>query len=311
MNNLRHTTDTSLKNIPATGSPPANSSVSISACQTTHSKLSRHTEKTGVIALLKDCLRSLLRRPPKTNILLLALMLAVPAMMAIFSPAFSIAGKNLLDSRHVTVFLTDVSTSEALQLTQALANNNQIITAALRPVDLQAKQVLTIELQPAATLGPAQVSFIVDELTSHTAVDYVAADQRWLDRNLAAINIAKNLRWISIIVAALATAALVYRLIHADLLGQKPELRVLYQLGASHTTLLPSLVLRGVLLTLLAAAGGILLAWTIAAGLVHYVDISTYGAFLPDSFPVLHVLALFLIALFSCVMTVRFCALNP
>lgn len=286
-----------------------NNRTAISSDKTEHSvPVAHYGENASRIALIKHCLTSLFCKPPKITALILALTLTIPTGIIIVSSGFISAEKNLLDSRQVTVFLTGNNSSEASQLSEILADSRHITSAELRPVDLLDKKVMAIDIQPAATLDRAQLQFIVDELTSHTSVDYVAADQLWLERNVEAIEATRKLRLISIALAALFTAAIVYLLVRFDLPRQKSDHSVLLQMGASRRTMLKPLLMRSILLTFTACVIGTLLASGIIAALPHLVDMSTYKEILPRSFPVTRIVSLIFLAIMSGYVTVRLLA---
>lgn len=257
------------------------------------------------IALLKECFTSLLRKPPGITTLLLTLALILPASIVIISTGINSIEKNLLDSRHVTVFLAKINNQEAARLAESLATDKHILSAELTLEDLHNKKVLSIDIQPAATLDESQLNDIVAGLNSNNLVDYVSLNPIWLTRNVDAINKIRQLRWLSTTVAALLTFVLVYLFTSTDLSRQKSELRVLRHMGASGPTMLKPLMLRCVIQAVFAGAIGTLLAWIIVASLLMYVDSSTYGQILPSSLPVIRLVLLTFFAVFSSFLTVR------
>lgn len=261
--------------------------------------------KASLLTLLKNSFETLIRKPPKITAFILALCLSIPASIAIMSSGFITAEKNLLDSRHVTVFLNESSGSNATQLAKTLAENKHILAADLRTVDLQHRSVLVLDVHPAATLDKANLGFIVEELNSHTMVDYVAADLSWLERNVKAIETARTMRWAAIGIALLVTGVFVAVMTRTDLPRMDSELRALRQLGASQSVLLKPLLLRSALLTLAAAVIGTLLAWSIIAILPSSVDMSTYERILPRSFPTEVMVSLVLVSVICSYFTVR------
>ncbi len=255
--------------------------------------------------LIKDCLASLLRTPPKKTILICAIALTLPTTIAIFSASFKAAEQNLLNSRNISVFLNEkISLNNASQLAKTLASNQHILTAELTPVAIQDRDILTIDIQPATTLNKIQLDNIVKELNSHTLVDFVAADSSWLQQNVEAINQTRKFAWLSLAVAAPITMVLAYLISFTDLIRQKAELKVLNQMGASRLTLLKPLLLRSLTLTLLALGVAALLAWGLIEILPHLADISTYSQVFPRSLPFQQIVLLGLIAVFSSCLTV-------
>lgn len=256
--------------------------------------------------LLKDCVVSLYRSPPKAAVLICALALTLPACFAIFSASFKAAADNLLENRHITVFLNArVNEATATQLASTLATNQHIRTAEFSPVSIPAGQVLTIDIQPSTSLDQTQLDSIVAELNSHSSVDFVAADSAWLQRNGNAIEATKQFGWLSVGVTVLITMILAFALTRIDLLWQKPELAVLQQMGASKRTALRPLILRSLLLTTVAIVVGTMLAWTLIAALPHIGDMSSYRRILPDYLPIKNVTLLILIALASSFLTIK------
>lgn len=265
----------------------------------------RYGEQASLITLLQDCFTSLLSKPPKLKSLLLVLALAIPATIAIVSQGLHSASENLLASRTITVFVASKHGSEALRLAETLAANSHIRTAVPRSINLQNKTLLAIDVQPSETLNKNQLNVIVDELNSHTSVDYVVADEAWLDRNINAVGIAKILRIVSLVTAALATSVPVFLLTRANLPLQQSEASVLQQIGASRKMVLKPLIIRCTLLGFFAAGVGILLAWTMVTSLPNIIDMSTYQLILPDSFPAVRLISLLALAILSSVMTVK------
>ncbi len=262
-------------------------------------------EKAGLISQLKDCISSLFRKPPKVTALILALALSIPATIAILSSSFTSAEENLLDSRHLTVFLAPGNDNEVSQLAKTLAANKYITATELRPIDLQNKEVMALDVHPAMTLDKTQLSFIINELNSHTLVDYVAADLTWLERNVEAVEAARKLRLASMIAAGLFTSIIVFLLTCSDLPRQHSELRALTQMGASQKMLQKPLLLRSMLLALAAGITGTLLAWISIANLPNLVEMSTYEQILPRSFPAASMVSIVLLGIFCSIMTVR------
>lgn len=266
----------------------------------------RYGKNARLSILLKDSFTSLLRSPPKSAVIVCTVLLTLPAAVAIFSSSFKAAEENLLENRHITVFLnTKVSIDSASQLATTLATNQYIHTAELTPVAIQDSDILTIDIQPSASLNKAHLDNIVSELNSHTSVDFVAADSSWLQRNVDAINTTKKLAWLSISVTALITMLLACLITGVDLRRQKTEMQVLHQMGASHATLLKPLMLRCLILTVIALGVGTLLAWGFITILSYLDDLSSYKQVLPRSIPAQHLASLLIIALFSSLLTVK------
>jgi len=267
----------------------------------------RYGKNASLPILIKDCFISLFRTPPKNTILICALALTLPAAIAIFSASFKAAERNLLESRTISVFLSEnINLSNAAQLAKVLASNQYILTAKLTPVAIQDSDILTIDIQPSATLSNTQLDNIVAELNSHTSVDFVAADSIWLEQNVEAINTARKFGWLSIAITVPITMVLAYLISFTDLIRQKPELKVLHQMGASRNMLLKPLMLRSLTLTILALVVATLLAWSAIEILPHVYDISTYNQIIPRSIPILQIVSLGFIAIFSSFLTVGF-----
>jgi len=92
----------------------------------------RYGKNARLSILLKDSFTSLLRSPPKSAVIVCTVLLTLPAAVAIFSSSFKAAEENLLENRHITVFLnTKVSIDSASQLATTLATNQYIHTAEL------------------------------------------------------------------------------------------------------------------------------------------------------------------------------------
>lgn len=265
----------------------------------------RYGRNPGFLTLLKDCLSSLLRTPPRNIVIICAIALSVPAAIAILSAAFKNAETNLLDTRHITVFLSSTDTEAATAFADTLDANQHISSATVVPVSAGSLEVLTIDIQPAVTLDTAQLENIVTELNSHTSVDFVAADAAWLQRNVEAINTTRTFGWISIAATALATMALCWLITTSDLKRHQPELQVLNLMGASRKTLLKPLMLRCILLSLLAITLGTLLAWGIIALTPFIVDLTTYQSLIPRSFPTNQLIFLLLVAILTSFLTLK------
>ena len=265
----------------------------------------RYGKNARLWSLLKDCFTSLLHTPPKKTILICTLAFTLPATIAIFSASFKAAEQNLLNSRNISVFLNEkIDLNNASQLAKTLASNQHILSAELTPIAIQDRDILTIDIQPATTLNKIQLDNIVQELNSHTSVDFVAADSSWLQQNMEAINKTRKFAWLSLAFAVPITMALAYLISFTDLIRQKPELKVLNQMGASRLTLLKPLLLRSLTLTLLALGVATLLAWTLIELLPYIADISTYSQIFPSSLPLRQIVSLSLIAILSSFLTV-------
>ena len=289
----------------ATSTPARDYSVPDPATPAHTAPAARYGERAKLITLLRDCVIALFSKPPKLTSLLLVLALTLPATIAIISQSLHSAGENLLTSRNITVFLGSEQNLDAAQLAETLAANSHVHAAVPRLVDLQYKTVMAIDVQPAETLNNNQLNFIVNELNSHTSVDYVVADEAWLDRNTNAVSTTKTLRIAGIFVAALATSLLVYLLMRSELPKQRSEASVLHEIGASRKMVLKPLLLRGTLLAFFSATIGIVLAWAIVSGLPKLIDMSTYESLLPDSFPAIKMMSLLALAIFSSVVTIK------
>ncbi len=235
--------------------------------------------------LLLDSIKSLQRSPP-AYIVLLALALSLPAAMAFFATGLKSAETNLINSRQITLFLTDISQPRALALSRTLTSNKNIRSAELKWVDLNSQNIPTIDVHPANTLSHAQLTTMKQELESLTSAEFVATNQSWLERNYLAIENTRKLWWLSIAFAALATMALTALLTRLDLPKQRSEMIALRQMGASGVVLLKPLVWRYVLLSATTVAIGTGVAWGILAVVNQYVDTSTYRHVLPDTLPV-------------------------
>ena len=254
----------------------------------------------GLTVLLKDCFTSLLRTTPGKTMVVCALALTLPAAIAIFSASFKAVEKNLLESRNISVFLNEkINLNEATQLAKTLAGSQHILAAELTPVEIQEREILTIDIRPSITLNKAQLDNIVAELNSHISVDFVAADPTWLQQNVQAIKTTRKYSWLSIAITVPVTMLLVYLMSLTDLNQRKPELKVLRQMGASRFILLKPLLLRSLTLTILALTAAVLLVWSVIEILPHIADISTYYQIFPRSFPVLEIVSLSFIAILS------------
>ena len=278
----------------------------------THHTVTRYGKNASPSSLVKDCFTSLLRTPPKNTILLCVLALTLPAAIAIFSASFKAAEENLLESRNISVFLnTQINFDDATQLAKVLAGNQHILTAELNPVAIQDSEILTIDIQPSAALDKARLDNIVDELNGYTSVDFVAADSIWLQQNVEAINTTRKFAWLSIAITIPITMVLAYLISFTDLIRQKPELKVLQQMGASRVTLFKPLMLRSLTLTVMALGVATLLAWGFIEILPVIGDISTYKQILPHTFPVWQIVSLGLAAICSSLLAVGLFSRKP
>ncbi len=266
---------------------------------------SRYSKNARLLLQLKDCFASLLRTPPKAAFLIFALVLTLPTTFAILSGSFVSAEENLLQNRHITVFLNPrVSETDAQLLATNLTTNKQIISSAVTPMIIQESELLTVDIQPSTNLSIEQLNHIVRELNSHSSVDFVDVDATWLQENVLAIETTRKLAFLGSVVAALITSLLAYGITRADLMRHHAEYRVLNQMGASHSTVLRPVLLRSLLLALFAVALATLLAWSAIKIAPHLVDISPYKALFPTSAPVIQLLSLILITVVSCTLTV-------
>ncbi len=274
--------------------------------QTKNPAPSRYNRNARLHVQLKDCFTSLLRTPPKAAFFICALILTLPATFAIWSGSFASAEKNLLQSRHITVFLNPrVSNTDAKLLATNLATNKRIIAAVVAPLTIQGTEISTLNIQPSTNLSNEDLSVITRELNSHSSVDFVDADATWLQSNVHAIETTKKLAIAGSILASLVAALLVFGITRADLMRHQAEYRVLNQMGASHSTVLRPVLLRSLLLTSFALCLASLLAWGTVETAAHLVDISSYKRLIPNSLPVIQLLSLILVAFISSVLTVN------
>jgi len=263
-------------------------------------------DNTSFRSLLKNALGSLLRTPPKVAFLLCALALILPAAITLLSGSFKAAEENLLQNRQVTVFLhSQVSDSEARQMASALAASNNISVAVLAPVSVGNDEIMTIDLQPSPRLKSDDVEKIVAELNGHTSVEYVAFDSLWMAQNNNAIQTTKKLALLSGVLTVLITLLLTYFISRAELHRQRPECRVMNQMGASRSTLITPVVFGSLLLTSLAICAATLLAWGGICLLLHFVDMSTYGQMIPANFPALKAISLVFLAIAGSILTTK------
>jgi len=261
--------------------------------------LTRYGKNAKLSTLVKDCFLSQFRTPLKNTFLICTLALALPAI-AIFSASFKAAEENLLNSRNISVFLNDkIDLNKATQLAKTLASNQHILTAKLTPVEVQDSDILTVDIQPSASLNKTQLDNIVAELNSNTSVDFVAADSIWLQENVEAINTTRKFGWLSFAIAIPITMMLAFLISFSDLIRQKPELKVLHQMGASRIMLLKPLVLRSLTLTILALGLATMLAWGAIELLPHIDVMSTYSQIFPHTLPFHQILSLSFIAILS------------
>ncbi len=266
---------------------------------------SRYGKSAGLTAQIVDAVGSLVRTPPKKTFVMCALALTIPATMAIFSNSLKTAEANLQKNRQITVFMdSQVTTTDASILANNLALNKGVKSTTVDTLTIQRKEILTITLQPSLTLNSNDLDFMVKELNSHPTVDFVDADAAWLQQNVAAIKTTKALGILSVVLTALVTSLLAYGITCTDLLRQQTEYRVLNQMGASRSTMLRPYLLRSLLLATVAICTAILLAWGLTITLSFLVDTSTYTGILPASMPLIQMLSLIFIAVFSTIMTV-------
>lgn len=267
---------------------------------------SRYANSTRLSSLLKETFHSLLRKPPTTTFIIFALALAFPALIALLSGSLKSAENNLLENRHITVFLSpQVSDDEAINLAGNLAANTYIKRTAVSPITVSGTVLLTVDIQPGIKLNNAELGIMVNELNSHPSVEFVDADSAWLQDNLAAVKTTKTLALAGGILTALLTAALAFAVSYFDLLRYRPEYQTLNQLGASSSTVMKPLLLRTLLLASAAVSIGTLLAFGFIKILPVFIDMSTYGAIFPNTTPVIHLLPLIVVATLSSLLAVK------
>lgn len=266
----------------------------------------RYNTHSRFLSGLVHSIASLLQSPPGLAVVLLSLALTLPAAIAMMSDSFSAAQQNLVENRHITVFLKpQLSNTDARQLTTTLAANEKVRSAVLAPTFLQSAEVMTIDIQPSSDLTQSHINTIVTELTSHPGIDYVDSDTMWMEQNINAVETTKKLATLTSVLASVLTGVLISILIYFDLTRQQSERVILNQMGASRSLLTRQLLIRSLLLTLMAIGAGILLAWGILFLLSNIGDMSSFSRILPVSLPEKQLLWLTIVAGLSCFASVK------
>lgn len=249
------------------------------------------------LKVVSDSLVSLIRTPPKFLYVALALSLALPALLASFTMVFENAEKNLLKNLNVTVFLnTEASQNDARALAANMAGNSQIKTTSVSTVTVHGKEIFTISMVPATDLTIEDLTPIVEGLNRHTLIDYVDSDRIWVEDSIAAVDTARTLHLMCLIVTALFTAMMGFAIARFDIARLRSERVILSQLGASRASQMKPAIYRALILSVLVVIAATTLAWALLSIVPSLVDISSIEPIFPTRIPLASMIMLTAVA---------------
>lgn len=242
----------------------------------------------------------------------LALVLIIPIGTLMVAKGLDKAGENLQEARRISIFLTaGTAQATARELATTLTHNHRIAQAMLVHTDNIVIAPATdatstvpelpalIEVVPFAGLNKELVINLSEQLQALAGIDFVHINTQQLEKNESAFNFLTSLARFATFAALFIAGVFTLVVSRRDILSNEKSIKLMKQMGATSPDIRRPFLYRCLLSGLLAGALSVVTAMLLLGIVLHFADLSFYGALLHGGPSPVQLILFFIIVTFT------------